>query len=69
MDGREAIKAVMAIEKVSQAKLAEQFGVTQTAVSKSVKRNMRIDTFVKFMSAMGYEVVVRKDNHEIIVNE
>lgn len=57
---REAMKAT----GWNQAELAKQSGYnTQSAIGNRINENnkssMRVDTFVKLLGAMGYEVVVR----------
>lgn len=47
---------------ISQKKLAEKIGIkTQQGVFRifNAKQGMRIDSFVKIMNALGYDVVVR----------
>lgn len=69
MKSQEVMKEVMAFERITQAELADRVGKGQTAIANSLKRNMRIDIFVETMKAMGYEVVVRKENRELIITE
>lgn len=60
---------------ISQKKLAEKMGLkTQQAVFNilKAKNGMRIDNFVKMMSALGYDVVIRNrvsDEETLIVEE
>lgn len=62
MTAKEAIKDVMWEKRYTQKKLAEQLGFVQSAVSNVVNRGPkepRIDTVVRFVNAMGCEVIVR----------
>ena len=63
MNGIEMVKKVMQEEGVTSPKLAAKLGYnTPSGVTERLrgKQDMRVDTFVRFLSAMGYEVVVRK---------
>ena len=62
MTAKEAIKDVMWEKRYTQKKLAEQLGLVQTAVSNVVNRGSkepRVDTVVRFIEAMGCEVIIR----------
>ena len=63
MNGIEAVKKVMQDEGMTSPKLAAKLGYnTPSGVTERLrgKQDMRVDTFAKFLSAMGYEIVVRK---------
>lgn len=67
---REAMKTV----GWNQETLAHQMGYnTQSAIGNRINENnktsMRVDTFVKMLSAMGYEVVVRSTSRSANKNE
>lgn len=55
----------------TQKTLAEALGYpTQSCISSRIHgKSMRVDTFVKFMNAMGYEVVVRSTSPTINKNK
>ena len=61
MNEKDIIKAAMKTCGWTQKELAAQSGYnTQSAISNRLGgRSMRVDTFVKLLSAMGYEVVVQ----------
>lgn len=61
MNEKEVVTAAMKTLGWNQSQLAEAAGYkTQSAISNRLTGNsMRVDTFVKLLSAMGYEVVVR----------
>jgi transcriptional regulator with XRE-family HTH domain len=63
MKDKEIIKAAMTARGYSQTFLAkEKLGfATPSGVSERLrgKQSMRVDTFVKFLKAMDFEVVVR----------
>ena len=63
MNGIEAVKKIMQEEGVTSPKLSVQLGyTTPSGVTERLrgKQDMRVDTFAKFLGAMGYEIVVRK---------
>ena len=61
MNEKDIVKEAMKTLGGNQTQLAEATGYkTQSAVSSRLTGNrMRVDTFVKMLSAMGYEVVVK----------
>lgn len=61
MNEKDIIREAMKSCGWTQVTLAEKCGYsTQSSVSSRLNgSSMRVDTFVKFLSAMGYEVVVR----------
>lgn len=61
MNEKDIAKEAMKTLGWNQTKLAEAVGYkTQSAISNRLTGNsMRVDTFVKMLSAMGYEVVVK----------
>lgn len=77
MKSGEVIKEAMKACGWSQKTLAKQAGYIdndgegmQTAVSNRINSNtMRVDTFVKFLNAMGYELVVKSSNPNANKNE
>lgn len=59
----EIVKAILDEEKISRSELAERMGCVRQNVSQALSRgkvNMRYDSFDKMVSALGYEIVVRK---------
>jgi len=62
MDGSKIIKTAMADSKTTQNVLCKRMGYEgQGTVSKMVNSpRMSLDSFSKMLSAMGYEVIVRK---------
>ncbi len=77
MKSNEIVKEAMKSMGWSQKTLAKQAGYIgddgegmQTAVSNRINGNtMRVDTFVKFLSVMGYELVVRSTSPNTNKNE
>lgn len=61
MNEKEIIYAAMKSLGWTQGTLAKQCGYkNQSGVSERLGgKSMRVDTFVKFLSAMGYEVVIK----------
>lgn len=61
MNEKDIITAAMKSCGWTQKELATQAGYnTQSAISNRLGgKSMRVDTFVKLLSAMGYEVIVR----------
>ena len=77
MKASEIIKEAMKTNGWSQKTLAKQAGYIdkdgegmQTAVSNRINGNtMRVDTFVKFLNTMGYELIVKSTNPNTNKNE
>jgi transcriptional regulator with XRE-family HTH domain len=77
MKSGDIIKEAMKATGWSQETLAKQTGYLnkdgsgrQTGVSNRINGNrMRVDIFVKFLNAMGYELVVRSSNPNTNKNE
>lgn len=76
MTSKEIVVAAMNARGCNQTMLAEAAGLKrQTNVSEMLRSNsMRVDNFVKLLSAMGYEVIVKdrnstnKDKWEVTLN-
>lgn len=64
MNEKDIIREAMKSCGWTQETLAEKLGyATQSAVSNRINgKSLRVDTFVKFLSTMGYEVVVKSVN-------
>lgn len=64
MTSKEIVIAAMNARGYNQTMLAEAAGLKrQTNVSEMLRSNsMRVDNFVKLLSAMGYEVIVKDRN-------
>ena len=63
MKAKEIIKTAMAADKITQKELAEAIGLkSQQAIGNLLVREhgLRLESFVKMLDVMGYEVVVRK---------
>lgn len=59
----ETIREILKIEDLNQRKLANKMGVTRQNVSDFLNRgtkSMRYDSFERMISALGYEIIVRK---------
>ena len=77
MKAGEVVKEAMKTMGWSQQTLAEKSGYVdengngkQSCVGSRINSNtMRVDTFVKFLSAMGYELVVKSSNPNANKNE
>lgn len=62
-NGAEIIREIMEEEELNQQQLADRMGAKRQNVNQMLCRNsisMRLDSFVRLIEAMGYEVVVRK---------
>lgn len=61
MNEKDIIRAAMATCGWNQEELAKKAGyTTQSSISSRLNgKSMRVDTFVKLLAAMGYEVTVR----------
>ena len=58
-----AIREMLSNESITIEELARQTGRTRQNISQSINRNtrgMRFDNFQKLVSALGYEIVLRK---------
>lgn len=58
------VRSILEQEELNQQELAEKMGVARQNVSQALNRNrisMRFDNFEKMVSALGYEIVVRKN--------
>ena len=63
MKAKEIIKTAMSQDKITQKELAEAIGLkSQQAIGNLLVREhgLRLETFLKMLDVMGYEVVVRK---------
>ena len=71
MDEKDIITAAMKTVGWTQETLAKNTGHnTQSAVSNRLAgKSMRVDTFVKFLNAMGYEVIVQSKNPGVNKNK
>ena len=78
MEAGKIVKEAMKICGWSQKTLAEKVGYVnengegiQTSVSNRINNNnqMRLSIFVKFLDAMGYEVIVKSKNPNSNKNE
>lgn len=57
------VRSILEQEELNQQELAEKMGVARQNVSQALNRNrisMRFDNFEKMVSALGYEIAVRK---------
>ncbi|MDR2044888.1 MAG: helix-turn-helix transcriptional regulator [Clostridium sp.] len=66
MNEQEIIRAAMSSRNINQGELAKLAGYNaQSAISnKLYGKSMRVDTFVKLLSAMGFSVKVEGLGHE-----
>lgn len=63
MNGKDAVRMAMKETGMTSPVLAKQLGYnTPSGVTERLRgsQDMRVDTFAKFLSAMGYEIIVRK---------
>ena len=61
-NAEETIRCILDEEKMTQD-LADRMGITRQNISQSLNRNaksMRYDSFSKMVTALGYEIVVKK---------
>lgn len=62
-DATELIRQVMDNENITQKELAERMGCVRQNINQFLNRNvksMRYDSFAKMVSALGYEIVIKK---------
>ena len=71
MKEKEVITAAMKTCGWTQKELATRAGYnTQSAISNRLGgKSMRVDTFVKLLSAMGYEVVIQSTSPNVNKNK
>lgn len=71
MNEKDIVRAAMATCGWNQEKLAEEAGyATQSSVSSRLSgKSMRVDTFVRLLAVMGYEVTVRSTSPQKNSNE
>ncbi len=71
MNEKEIVKEAMKSCGWSQETLAKACGyTTQSSVGSRLQGNsMRVDTFAKFLSAMGYKIVIKSKNPNTNKNE
>ncbi len=58
------IRSILEQEKLNQQELADKMGIARQNVSQALNRNrvsMRFDNFERMVSALGYEIVARKN--------
>lgn len=77
MTGKELIKKIMEEEQVTNAQLANRIGVTQATMWARLNyqnaKDVSLSVFTETLTALGYEVIVRKRNvpaeqREIVVD-
>ena len=59
----ETIRSILDEEKMTQQDLADKMGITRQNISQFLNRNaksMRYDSFSKMVTALGYEIVIKK---------
>ncbi len=59
----ETIRCILEEEKMTQQDLADRMGTARQNVSQLLNRNaksMRYDSFAKTVSALGYEIILKK---------
>ena len=57
------IRRILEKEALNQQELADKMGVARQNVSQALNRNrisMRFDNFERMVSALGYEIILRK---------
>ena len=77
MTAKGIIVALMKEAGLNQTQLAPMVGMkNQSNVAESLRRDMKISVFLRFIDALGYEVVIRKkteaakpDSHYILSND
>lgn len=63
-DPAKIVRNILEQEGLNQQELADKMGVSRQNVSQSLNRNrisMRFDNFERMVSALGYEIFVRKN--------
>ena len=71
MKEKEIVREVMTTTGYTQVDLQKALGLkSQSSISTYLKGDsMKVDTFVKMLTAMGYKVVVTNGEHEMVVSE
>ncbi len=67
-DAAEIIRRLLEKEGLNQQELADKIGVTRQTVSQALNRNrtsMRFDNFERMASALGYEIIMRKNRNNL----
>lgn len=57
------VRSILEHEELNQQELADKMGVARQNVSQALTRNrtsMRFDSFERMVTALGYEILVRK---------
>ena len=65
MTGKEIVRAALVKSGISQMKLSEILGYSKrTSVGSILNKNnsLRTDVFVRWLDALGYEVIIRNKN-------
>ena len=61
MTAREVILAILKEKGMTQSDLAKMVGLrNQSNVSETLKREIKVSVFVRFLNALGYRVVIEK---------
>lgn len=62
MEDKQILKEALQASGMRQVDVAQVFGVNKATVSTNLRRdNMSVDTFVKYLNAMGFVVMVGKE--------
>lgn len=72
MTANTVIRTIMANKHITQFEFARMLGEkTQSTVSLSLSRNMKSNTLVTYLNALGYDLVVREQSTgtEYIIDE
>lgn len=61
MTAREVVLEILKEKGLTQSDLAKMVGLrNQSNVSETLKREIKVSVFVKFLNALGYRVVIEK---------
>ena len=61
MKSNRIVDTALLLDGVSKAELARRLEYkSASAVSNALERDMRVDTFVRMMNALGYEVLAKQ---------
>lgn len=68
MKFNDIVRVALTEAGLTQAKLGEMIGVKPNAISSTVTRpNITLAKFVTIMNILGYEIIVRKNDEEVVL--
>jgi len=68
MNANDCIIMIMVNEGITQGEIARRVGMSQSALSRCLIKGMSLDTLVKMADAVGYDLILRKRDDEVVVS-